>query len=310
METNILGRIGVVAGLILVLGSITSAQAATSGSHYPYGTEGIMAASLPPPGNYFLQYDSYYHAGKLNDDNGNKLDVGFDIDVWASVQRLVHVSEYSILGGNYFCNIIVPLVDKSLTIKALGISDDQDFNIGDIFIEPLGIAWHGQRWDGVAALGVFAPTGNYDSDDPASIGLGYWSFMFSLGGTYYFDEKKTWTFSALSRTLVNTEQEDTNVTPGTELIIEYGLGKTIPFSNNLLFQAGMAGSAYWQVGHDSENFGPIVKDEHKQVYALGPEVNFHWLQQGFIAKLRFEQDFKARNTSEGNQVVLTLIKSF
>jgi len=310
MEKRALSRIGVVAGLILVLGSMTSVQAATSGSHYPYGGEGIMAASVPPPGNYFLQYDSYYHSSKLNDNNGDKLDIGFDIDVFASVQRLVHVSQFSILGGTYFCNLIVPLVDKNLTIDALGISDHQTFNIGDILIEPIGIAWHGERYDAATALGVFAPTGRYHMDEPASLGFGYWSVMFSLGATYYFDAAKTWTFSALSRTLFNTEQKDTDITPGTEFVIEYGLGKGFVLSKNLLMQAGIAGSAYWQLSHDSNDGFGIVADEHKQAYAIGPEIIFHWTDLGFIAKLRFEQDFETKNTCEGNQIMLTLIKSF
>ena len=110
----------------------------------------------------------------------------------------------------------------------------------------------------VLGLAVIAPTGSYDSGEPASAGLGYWSGMLTLGATYYLDSQRTWSISALTRTLVHTEQDETDVTPGSELVVEYGIGKEFRVGDRLMLRPGLAGSAYWQLEDDSDN-GPEIR---------------------------------------------------
>ena len=136
--------------------------------------------------------------------------------------------------------------------------------------------------------------------------------MLTLGATYYLDSQRTWSISALTRTLVHTEQDETDVTPGSELAGEYGIGKEFRVGDRLMLRPGLAGSAYWQLEDDSDN-GPdnsTIADERKEAYAIGAEVNALWLPCLVQANLRFLHEFGAANTSEGEQVVLTLTKSW
>jgi len=134
--------------------------------------------------------------------------------------------------------------------------------------------------------------------------------MLTLGATYYLDEKKTWSLSALTRTLINGEQEDTNVTPGSELVVEYGLGKEIAINNNFLMRPGVAGYAYWQLEDDSSNGPGTVADQRKQAHAIGGEINFFYIPMLLQLNLRALYEYGAENTAEGSQFVAILTKSF
>lgn len=294
----------------VTLGGAFSVEAATMGSHYAFGIEGVMAATVPPPGFHYRIYNTWYNPTKLKDDNGDKLDVGFDADIFATVHRFLHVTNKQMLGADFFYNAIVPLIDKDISIDAFGISDSKSLSLGDTTFE-LGLTWRRSRWDTVIALGVITPTGEYDVDKPASPGLGYWSGMLTLGGTFYFDNEKSWSISALTRTLVHTEQDDTDVTPGSEFVVEYGLGKQFIINEKLAVRPGIAGCAYWQIEDDSDDGPGTVADERKENFALGAEINFFWLPPTlFQLNLRALREFGAKNTTQGSQVILTLTKSW
>lgn len=297
--------------IVLFMAWGMSAQAATSGSHYPFGGEGVLAASVPPPGFHYRVYNTWTNPTTLKDDNGDDLDVGFNADVFAMVHRFVHVTNKKILGADYLYNVIVPLLDKDISVEAAGMSDSKSLSLGDVVFEPIALAWHKPRWDAVAALAVIAPTGEYDMNKPASPGLGYWSGMLTLGATYFFDQEKSWSISALTRTLAHTEQVDTKVTPGSEFVVEYGLGKQFKVSDKLLVRPGIAGCGYWQISDDSDDGPGTVKDQRKESLALGGEINFFWLPPTlFQFNIRALREFGAKNTSQGSQVVLTITKSW
>lgn len=296
--------------LALLLGWGAGAQAATLGSHYPAGAEGVMAATAPPPGFHYRMYTTWYNASTLKDNNGNDIPAGLDLDVFASAHRFIHVTNVKILGADLLYDAIIPLLDKDISLSAAHYSDSHSLAVGDIILEPFVLSWHRPRFDATVGLGLVVPSGEYDSGELASPGLGYWSGMLTLGGTYYLDDKKSWSLSALTRTLVNTEQEDTNVTPGSELVVEYGLGKEIALNNNFLMRPGIAGYAYWQLSDDSDDRPGAAPGDRKQSFAIGAEVNFVYIPQLLQLNLRALQEYGAENTAEGSQVVLTLTKSW
>ena len=309
------GTKAILAGLICIglsfIGGFSQTQAATSGAHYPFGGEGVLAASAPPPGFHYRIYNTWYNPDTLKDDNGDKLDIGFDLDVFSTVHRFVHVTSKKILGADFLYNVIIPIIEKDISIEALDISDSKSLSMGDMVIEPIALAWHKPQWDAVAALAVIAPTGEYYMDKPASPGLGYWSGMLTLGTTIFFDQAKSWSISALTRTLIHTEQDDTKVTPGSEFVVEYGFGKAITVNEKLSIRPGIAGCAYWQIEDDSDDGPGTFADERKEAFALGAEINFFWLPPTLLQiNLRALREFNAENTAQGSQLVLTLTKSF
>ena len=74
---------------ILSVSAYTPALAATSGTHYPFGGEGVLAATVPPPGFHYRIYNTFYNPDTYKDNNGDEAPIGFDLDVFATVHLLL-----------------------------------------------------------------------------------------------------------------------------------------------------------------------------------------------------------------------------
>ena len=288
---------------IALLGSSLS-MGATSGSHYPFGGEGVLVASPPPPGVYFRMYNTWTNPVNVMDDNGDAIDNDFNLKIFSSAQRFIYVTNKKILGADYLVNMIIPIVSKDLSIGAAELSASQR-GLGDMVFEPFALHWGGPRYDAVFAVAAILPTGKFEVNKPASPGLGYTSGMLTVGGTYFMDAQRKWSVSALTRTLVNSEQKDTEITPGMEFVVEGGIGYETMRAGKFLFRPGLAYSAYKQIGEDD---GAMADDLKKEAYAAGPEFNMFWLEKGLQINLRYLEEFGAKNTAEGSQFVLTFTK--
>ncbi len=300
------------ATLCLPLAALLLAPQAQA-SHYVPGVEGVMAATTPPPGFHWRMYNVWLNEDTLLDNDGDEMNADFDLDVFANVNRLVWGSKTLLLGANWGADVVIPVlnVDLSAKQKPLGftIVDDSAFGLGDITVEPLWMTWRLTRFDVSAGLAAILPTGNWDIEDNLNTGEGTFSGMLTLGATAYVDADKTWTASVLTRTLVHSEQEGSDITPGDNFVAEWGVGKTLMAGNALQVRPGLAGFGYWQITDD--NGAGADQDARVRKYAIGPEVNLFWLPPTlFQANLRALYEFASRNTSEGYELVLTLTKSF
>ena len=288
--------------VVFVLGFSGTAM---SFGHYTPGALGINGASLPPQGFHYTMYNMFYSADKMNDDKGDALPIGFDVDVFAIANQFTFISDSKLFGADLGFDFIIPLVYTDISIDAMGVDEDH-FAIGDICLEPFLLAWHTPRWDVTFALGFYAPTA--DSNEPSSAGKGYWSFMETLGATYYFDEARTITFSVLTRWLQNGEDADTHITPGADVVAEYGLSKTLPIDKTSIFTAGLAGYSYDQLSDDS---GAGASDDRFIGNAIGPEIRYMVFKPFPIQiSARYLFEYGVENSTEGDNACLTLIGSF
>ncbi|MDP8218557.1 MAG: transporter [Candidatus Theseobacter exili] len=274
-------------------------------SHYTNGVEGLKAATLPPPGFYWRMYNVFYNADKMMDANGDELNIGFDVSVYANVNRLIWVTDYKILGADYAVDILVPLIYTDISIDAMGLDDDK-FGIGDIIFEPFILSWHAAKYDASFGLSVFAPTGEYDASKPASPGKDNWTGMITLGGTYYFDDEKTWSASILSRYEIHGEKDVIDVTPGNDFHFEWGIGKTLA----KVWDVGVAGYCHWQVTDDKGADVTWNKSDHDRVFAIGPEVDVFIPSIKTCVAFRSVWEFGAKDRSEGNCTSIVFTKIF
>ena len=295
---------------------LNPALAGENGNAYPNGIEGVNCGVVPPPGIYYRMYNYFYSADKLMDADGNELPVDFDLNVYAMANRLIWVSDAEVLGGNPFFSLMLPIVHTDIEIGfpapppgAGGPPDidDSDWGIGDIYVDAANIVWNGKQWQAVGGLGFFAPTGEYDRNEPTSAGKDMWTGMLTLAGTYWPDAERTWSASVLARYETHSQQDERDVKYGDDLHFEWGLGKTITRG----IDVGVAGYCQWQVTDDSGDdltWDPTV---HDRVFAAGPElvVTIPPPVLVFIS-LRTEWEFEAKDRPEGQTTVLTLTKVF
>jgi hypothetical protein len=296
-------RIGLLVSLVCLF--IAVPLMAGESSHYVNGVEGIKAASLPPPGVYGRLYTVYYGADSMNDANGHDMNVGLDLNVVALVPRCIWITPMTILGASYGCDVIAPILHTDLSIDAMSLKDKHT-GLGDICVEPLILSWHLPRADASAAFGVYCPTGNFEPTEPASPGMGFWTYMFTLGGTCYLDADRTCAASVLSRYEINSKKEHVDVRPGDSFHFEWGLSKNIGKTLDL----GVAGYCLWQITNDEGSDLTGSPSDRDRVFAAGPEVSYFIGAAKTFVSLRYLEEFDARDRTEGDIAALTLTKIF
>ncbi len=284
---------------------------------YLNGIEGIKAGSLPGPGFYTRLYTVMYSADEFKDDNGDDLEVSgqgkvdFDTDILGIAPRFLWVTDKQFLGGNFGMNVVIPFLALDYDINRPGMMPDESANdslrLGDIAFDPVMLGWNRDRYDVAAGLGFFAPTGDFDKNRSLSIGNDHWTTMLSLGGTYYLDQKKTWSVSALGRYEIHFEDQSRDITRGDDFHVEFGIGKTLM----RVLDVGLAGYAQWQVTDDKgSDLTAMNTTDDNRVFALGPELS------GFIPPWKLQisgrvlKEFGAENRPEGTKAVVVLTKFF
>lgn len=276
--------------------ALSAAPAFSVNGHYVGGIEGAKGPAVPPPGFYYRGYLVQYEIDSIQDDRGNLDDA--DGSVTAFANRFIYITDKKFLGADYGMEAIVIVQDNDFDF-----AKSSDSGIGDVFLGPVILGWHGQQWDAVFAAGHWFDTGDYDSTNPASIGKGFGTTMLTLGGTWYFEEARDWSFSALSRYEIKTEQEDTDVTPGDSWIVEWALGKVL---NNGV-EVALAGYDGWQL---EANSGPGATNAKAEQHAIGAEVTFPVKAIGAQLSGAVYTEYANKNRPEGNLFRLHLTKAF
>jgi hypothetical protein len=274
---------------------IAGAGFAQAQTHYPAGVEGIKGSSLPPPGVYFRDYNYIYFS-----DNFKNGPPEFDLVAYVQAPRLIWITGQKVLGGYYGADVIVPFAYQDLEVPGFSASD---FNVADIFVEPITLSWHLQQFDYSFGYGFWAPTGDFSPIDPVSPGKGFWTQMLTGGVTYYPDKAKTWSISALNRYEINQENDDTGIKPGQYWTLEWGLAKSLSKTVDL----GLAGYYQAQTTLASGQGASDVKDH---VVGIGPEITLVCPKLGLNTSVRYLRETGAQNRPEGNTFNITFTRRF
>jgi hypothetical protein len=290
-----ISRLLITAGLLAVPASLLAQPTA----HYVPGAEGLKGASLPPPGWYVRDYNIGYYATRLNDAAGNRTGPGnFSAFTYANVPRAIWITDTKLLGGYLGVDALLPLVYQNVRAG----DRDGNFGIGDVFAEGT-LSWHLQRFDFSFGAGFWAPSGDSVAPPSPPTGEGYWTPMLTAGVTWYIDEGKTWSVSALNRYEFNTEQNNTGITPGQAYTLEWGIGKAVTKTLEL----GVAGYYQQQVTDDAGNGASSSND---RVAAVGPEISLAFPKPMLFVSFRYLYEFMAKDRAQGQTFSLTLTKRF
>ena len=309
--------------------------------HYPAGSEGIKGASLPSPGFYVRDDNSFYFYNKVPG-FGGQLQNGFEQFSYTQTPRLLWVTPWKFLDLNFGAEVQIPLTYQEHTrrvpygppissvpfpIYNTRVETESHFGLSDIRVEPLIIGWHLKHFDFAASYYFFAPSGNWDESNSLFYNLGkeYWSHGVSLGLTWYPDSEKTWAVSILNHYEINTSQYSSlvlvpispehpsgvaamNTTLGDIYTLEWAISKTI------IKGVDIAITGYYQQQVTSTEgptfFGPTYQNEKIHVAGIGPEIKGEYAKWGLSGSLRFAYEFSAMDHPQGHLITLNLTKSF
>ncbi len=304
--------------ILLCLGfSLTYAKyGRASTPHYLNGSEGLMVASLPPPGFYYRMYNLVYSASQVRDNSGNQVKLDdFGLVAAFNAHRFIYSTNLKILGGNLVTDVVIPIayvdmhVKKDFMVNLPGFpewdrvvqANTHSLGLSDIIPE-LILAWHTPRFDAVAGVGLFLPTGRYDPKDPTSPGKGYLTVSPGCGFTYYLDKARKWTFDMGFHYEFNFKQRHTGITPGQQFHFEWGLGRQL---GNWV--VGVTGYNSWQTTRDS---GPGASKDLNRANAIGPEIVLNLPKIKGQIQVRSVWEYKNRAGAQGNMTACNLTFTF
>jgi hypothetical protein len=284
--------------LLMIFGSVASATEGGGGA-YPNGAEDFMSGAVPPPGFYFLDYLTYYTAGKLKDGSGNNVPIDFKLNATANVFRFLYVSKAQVLGANWGMHLFVPVA--YLDVKVAGASDNKA-GIGDIIFDPVVLSWHSKNWHVATGIDIYIPTGAYKKEDLANLGRHYWTFEPIIAGTFISDGG----FEVSGKFMydINTKNNETDYKSGQEFHFDYTVAYHID-----KWSLGIGGYFYKQVTDDKQAGILVGTDGNKgRVFAAGPQVKYDYKNMSFM--LKYQREMAVENKPLGDKFWLKFVYAF
>ena len=332
----------------LLIGILIAISTNLSAQHYPAGSEGIKGATMPSPGLYFEDDNSFYYSDHAPGFDGqlkytwhawssliSTMKQGFKYESYIQAPRLLWMTDRKVFGADYGVAVKIPFAYKEhlqefdtvlIQDNMIGgagptMKSTREFGISDIEVEPLILSWHLKQFDILAGYAFFAPSGDYDHKKLyiLNLGNGYWTHMFTLGITWYPDADKSWAFSLVNHYEINMEQytdyanpylgiQPTSTTLGDIYTLEWAVSKTVIKDVNV----GITGYFQQQVtSTDGPTwYGPTFLDERVHVAGIGPEIRAEIPSCGLGVSLRYAYEFSALDHPQGQMTTLTITKSF
>ncbi len=301
-EANALARFRFVVVLSGQIALSRAAEAQQAVGHILPGTLGLQAGTQARTGLYFVDRFAGYRADELIGRHGASLPVGLGLDVVSNVFGVAFTYEITPLRTYVGASVAVPVSKVSASTQIPEASTDL-FGLGDLFVQPLALGWRSGSADIVAGYAFYAPTGGHEPGGNDGVGAGQWTHELSLGGTLYFDRAHTWALSALASVEFPRRKFDVDVTRGSILQIQGGLGKTI----GRFFDVGLASYALWQLADDKgADLPTALRDQRDRAYGLGPEMGVAIPSIRTRVTVRYEHDFAVRSRPEGQILVLEM----
>lgn len=320
--------VGLLLAGVLAPGSVgAQVVSPVQGGAYVPALINIRDQATPPPGLFFVWYNWFGGSDTFVDRNQDAVrrlnlstinpalpdvDVDIDVSVYAAVPALFFSSPFTLLGGaRYLATVSTSWVDSDVTLTlgvdgspAGGVSQSAGVSgWGDLFVAPIGLSWQKPSFDVTTTYGFYAPTGRYETGGDDNIGLGHWTHQFQGFGYYYPVESRATAMMFSLTWELPGQIEESEVTPGNRLSVEWGLSQYLA----TWFELGVQGGHNWQVTDDSGAgvlWDPSVHDKKSTLmFSAG---FWPWESRLYVAA-RYGFDFGARQRFDTGAFMINLV---
>ncbi|WP_084679595.1 SphA family protein [Curvibacter lanceolatus] len=286
-----------IAGSMVLAGMGCAHATEGGGSIFPHGVENFMAGALPPPGLYGMVFGSSYTADRVNDGNGESLNVpGFKVTANVIAPRLVWRPNMQVLGGDVVAHVIAPLVD--LKVNTPGGSQHKS-GLGDLTVG-VGLGYHhSESLHSVVALDAYLPTGGYTKGDIANIGRNYGAIepVFALS----YINRTGFNGDVRVGYIINQRNTATDYKSGNELHFDYAAGWGLGNGWTL----GVGGYVKQQVALDKQ-VGVALANSKTSGVAIGPNVKYD-SGKGWFVTVKWQNESNVKNGTQGNALWLKAV---
>jgi len=315
---TLVGALGCVAAMLCA----APAQAQLNGENL-LGDMGVKSGTQPDPGVYVSTIYYRYGTDTLKDARGRSVDgdptgnASQTID--AGVALVYYVTPKKVLGANFGMMAVLPVANGALEAPGFGLSEEAHIGMSDLYVMPAQLGWHFKRFDALAGVAFFAPTGRYSAGADDNLGKGMWSYEVSGGGTLYLDSKRTWSVSTTGFWETHSKKEGevrvehitlNDVTVGDLVTLEGGVGRSFLHG---AASVGLAYYAQWKTTSDDLGLSSSVPQrsgipERHRVWGFGPDVTIPIATKTRLISLvnvRYLWEQGARLKTQGQTFIIT-----
>lgn len=220
---------------------------------------------------------------------------------YANVTMLSWTPGWRILGLSYGALMGIPLSTGNLRPADTDV-ESGSLALGDVLITPVSLYGKSASFDYQFQFTVWTASGRFTPGATDNRGTGFWALVYSLGGVWYPGaDRRAWSLSAVARFEQNFEQDGTGITPGNDVVIDAGLGRTIAIGERAM-ELGVSGFAVWQL---SDQEGGSVDPGRYRYFGLGPEAAVP-LTEWLGLTVRAQWEFGTHHAVQGNNLWLIL----
>lgn len=281
------------------------------------GAMGLQSGTQTPENTLSVYIPGYfYSASSLRNADGDKSIANPDLTMSITGVGASYVSDFKILGANYGATVLLAFAANTIQGNSTDVHNSLAFT--DSYVQPLQLGWHNKRADFVFSYQMYLPTGKFTAGASDNSGLGMFMNEISAGTTLFFNDKKTFHFSALASYEINGKKKDTDIKTGDILSIEGGLGKTFyvmdgtnPMPKSII-NAGLIYYLQYKMTSDKIPVPIIgtIETAKDRVGGIGAEINYFHLGCSTSAGIRWIAEVEAINRFQGNTFFLTLAHVF
>ena len=297
--------------VLLSFGNVAT-YAQLKGDHI-LGDVGLNAGTQPPPSLTVFVPLYGYDASRLADSNGDIINRHPDMNAYIVGLGGIIVTNLKIAHANYSASIL--LAWAADRIEGNAIQDKSSLAFSDIYVQPVELGWHAPRADYIVGYGLYIPTGKYEWNGEGNSGLGMWGHELSAGGTWFFDDNKSLSFSTVAFYETHSKKRGTEVRVGDLVTLEGGINKTFykkisGATTPMPISAGVVYYMQWKVTDDQIPIANTVFTGTKDhLYAMGLEINALHPKTFTSLSLRWLGEFGAKNRFEGNTFFITIAQA-
>jgi len=314
-------RVHLTLTVTLVLGLLSAPRlAAQQKGQYLTGQFGLNAGIVPNPGFTYENLARNYSASQLNTSAGQAFpQITGKYSFWLDENIFMYVPKYKNFHGYFAPYVAVNWASGSVVADfppLAGLNLDGQAGgsgLSDTWIEPVNFGWHFDRADMQLGYAFVAPTGRYKPGANNNVGSGYWGNNVNAGFTGYLTKNKGTSANAYFDYEGHTRKTGTQITPGSAVTLEWGLGQALPLSeeHDIVGQVGFVGYDQWQVSDNGGVIGgfggiPASQIPHYSVHSLGVQTNLIMDRLGLIGFFKYYDEYKAGASLEGRTFVFGL----
>ncbi|NLI80336.1 MAG: transporter [Deltaproteobacteria bacterium] len=316
-KETVAGFLGLIVCFLLAPGG--SARGAEKGiGHY---SPGMFASFIDaaPTGlvveNVFNTYSGSAGAERIFP-IGILLAADVDFTSYADVFVIAYGTPWGILGGKFSFAATIPYVWADVTAQLSGPTRsftrrDRAEGLGDMMLVPFWLAWNkGEfKWD--VRLGIYAPTGAYDKEDLANVGLNYWTFEPTVSFSY-LNTKIGLEVTAFAGMDFNTKNTDIDYRSGDVVHFDLTVAEHLP-----LFDCGILGvgvnAFYWKQLTGDSGSGARLGSFEGRTAGIGPVLSYispPICGQTILVEAKWLPELDTSNRLEGDTIWIKLVWAF